>query len=118
MWVSPQFVHETLANASNRRMYAENGLVQYAASVRSQDQRFEKLLRSYPELVNYLSKTSVTDQAVAEYDAWFIPYIQPLRITSQRYVNHAIAKSCKCGRWYDESTLNDVYIESVDPSIW
>lgn len=36
MWVLPCFVHETLANAHNSRVYTENSFALYAASVRNQ----------------------------------------------------------------------------------
>lgn len=41
----------------------------------------------------------------------------PSGMTPQQYANDLIAKLCKVADVYDESTLNDVFIEGVDASI-
>lgn len=69
MWVLHYSVHETLANMRNRFTRTEDSLAPFPASVRNERLRSQKLLRSYPEVVNYHLKKFATDQAFVEYDA-------------------------------------------------
>lgn len=68
-------------------------------------------------MIKYLFKTFVTSQAVAEYDASILRNKQTSSLTTQQYTDDTIAKSCKVVDVYDESTLNDVILKGIDPSI-
>lgn len=77
VWVLPHFVHETLANALQFLMYAEDVTVPIIFLVCNNDTRSRKLLRYYPEMVNYLLKTYATYHSVAKYDTAILHYMQP-----------------------------------------
>lgn len=85
MSLLPHFVHEMPADALNSRLYAKNCLTSLAATLRKQELRSQKILWSYPEMITYLQKTFVTDQAIAEYRASIPRYMQPLSMNSQQY---------------------------------
>lgn len=53
IWVLPHCVEETLANALNSCMCTEDRLSAFATSVRNEDTRSSRLLRSYAEVVIY-----------------------------------------------------------------
>lgn len=88
-----------------------------AASARSEQQRSHKLLHSYPEAVDYHLKNYANDQAIAEYDASVLRYMQPASMTFQQYAGDLIAKSRKDADVYDEDTPNNVFIEEVNQSL-
>lgn len=98
-------------------MCEEDRSAPLSASVRCDKTRPRNFWRSYPEVVNYLLKKFVTDQAFVEYDATILRYMQPTNMTSQQIADDLIAKSCKVADVYEQSTLNDVSIEGVDASI-
>lgn len=81
MWVRPHFVKDTVANALNSRMCAEDRTAPLAATVRNNKIRPRKRLRSYPEVAKYLLKKYATDAAIAEYDATILRYMQPASMT-------------------------------------
>lgn len=95
MWVLPHFVKETIANALNSRMCAEDRTAPLVATVRHDKIRHQKLLRSYPEVVNYLLKKFATGAEIAEYDATILRYMHPASMTHQQFADDLIAKSCK-----------------------
>lgn len=115
--VLPLFVHETLADVLNSRMYAEHSFAAFAASVQNQEQRSRKLLVSYRRVVSYLLKTFATDQAVAEFDSLILRYMRPSSIAPRRYADRIMAKMCKAAEVYDKSTLSAIYVDGVDSSI-
>lgn len=43
--------------------------------------------------------------------------IQPSNMTLKQYTDDLFAESCKVADVYDDSTLKDVFIKGVDPSI-
>lgn len=94
MWVLSHYLKDTLANALNSRMCAEDRSASLPASERNEP-RSRKLLRSYPEVVNYLFKKISTDQAIAENDAAILRYMQPSGMTQQQYADDLVVKSCK-----------------------
>lgn len=57
------------------------------------------------------------DQASVKYGALILRYNQPSGVTAQHYADDIIAKPCKVGDVYDDSTFNDVFIERVDSSV-
>lgn len=65
----------------------------------------------------YLLKKYATDQAIAEIDAAIQCYVHLSNMTSQQYGYDVIDESFKVADAYDKSTLNDVFIESLDASI-
>lgn len=52
-----------------------------------------------------------------ENDAAKLRYLQRCNMTSQPYTKSLIAKPCGVVDVIGESTLNDMFIKSVDPSI-
>lgn len=98
-------------------MCAEDRTAPIIVSERNIDKRSRKLLRFYPELVNYFLKKYVTDQAIVEYDVAIFRYMQPAHMTLQQYAEDLVAKSYKVADVCDEGTLEDVFIESGDASI-
>lgn len=76
----------------------------------------KKLLRSYTEAANYLLKKFETEIAIAKINSKILPYIQLAHMTPVQYANNYSAKSCKVADIYDESTLNNIFIQDVDPS--
>lgn len=61
IWVLLHYVHKALANALDSRMCVEDRHTSIAASVRDQEPRSRNLLRSYPEVVNYMLEKFATD---------------------------------------------------------
>lgn len=98
-------------------MCAQERLDPLAASLRDGQPYSLKLLRSYPEVVIYLFKNNATDQAIAEYDATILRYVQLKNMTPQQFADDLIAKRYKVATVNDKSTLNNVIIEGVDASI-
>lgn len=113
----PNYVHQTLANALINRTCEEDRTTSIINPVSSYDTRSGKSFRSYPEAVKFLLKKYVTDQAIVEYDAAILRYMQSSNVTRQQYPNDLIAKSCEVADVYDEATLKDVFIEGVDASV-
>lgn len=64
MWALPHPVNEMLENELNGRMYVKDRLSPFVASVRNEETRSRKLLRSHPEAVNYLLKKFATDHTL------------------------------------------------------
>lgn len=95
MWVLSNYINETLNNALNSRMCAEDWLSPFAAYVRNEDSSPRKMLRSYLEVVTYLLKKYATDQAGEESDAviWRIVQLQIMAL--QKYADDLIAKFFK-----------------------
>lgn len=73
-----------------------------------------KVLLSYPEVMNYLSKKYKTDLAIVRNNVATLRYVQLSNMAPQQYADDLIAKSCKVVDVYYESTLNDVFIEGFD----
>lgn len=76
--------------------------------------RSHKQPRSYPEEVNYLLNKFASDQAIAEYVATFLRYVQAAHLTPKQYAKDMIEKSCKAADVCGEDTVNDVSSEGVD----
>lgn len=117
MWALPHYVNETLANSLDSRMCATDKSYPIATSLRNVDNQSHKLLRLYPDVVNYLLKKFATDPAIAGFDAAILLYMQAGNMTPEQYADDVVAKSCKVTDVFDKCTLNDVIIEGVDPSI-
>lgn len=77
-------------------------------SVRNYDAKSCKRFPSYSEGIGYLFKKIATDQAIIEFDAAILWYMQPLNMTPQQYADGLVAKSFKVANIYDEGSLNDV----------
>lgn len=82
-------------------------------SVRNQKQRSRKLLRSLPEVVNYLLKTFATSQAIAEYGASTLSYMPPSIMIPQQYAENIFPMSCTVADVYDDSKINGVVIDGA-----
>lgn len=61
-------------------------------SLRNSDERSRKVLRFYSEVVNYLLKTFNTYQAIAEYEAAILHYMQPSDMTPKQFAASLGAK--------------------------
>lgn len=116
-WVPPHYGPEALANVLYSRKCAEGRPAPFPTSERNDQDRSRKLLRSYPEEVNYFIKKYVTVQAIAGYETKILRYLQPANKTFQRNAEDFIAKLCKVTDVYDEDTLNDLLIKGLDRSI-
>lgn len=64
LWGLSHYVNETLANALNSHMYAEEKFTPIVSSVHNNDSRSRKLLRLYSEAGNYFLKKFGKDQAI------------------------------------------------------
>lgn len=58
------------------------------------------------------------DQTIAKIDFAILCYTQTTSMTSVQYADHLFANSCKDAVFYNESSLNVIFIEGVDSSIW
>lgn len=66
-----------------------------AIPARNVDSRSLILLRSYPEVENFLLKKFVTDQAIGQFNATVLPYMQPFNMTPLQNTDDVVAKSCR-----------------------
>lgn len=99
-----------MANALNSRMCVEDNSTATTALVHNNDVRLRKILRSYPETVNYLLKKFATDEATAEFEAAILRYKKQSNMTPHKYVEGLVAKSCKIV-WDNESyKINQVSV--------
>lgn len=81
------FVIKADANALNSRLCNENLTVLPTATVRYVEVRFPKLLRSYPEAVNYPLKKFTKNAAIAKYNVTILRYMQRALKTTQRFAD-------------------------------
>lgn len=82
--------HETPANALKSRMCAEDRTAPIMASVRKIDSRSRKLIWCCLEVVNNLLKRYATDQAIVEYDAAILRYVQPAHRSPHQYADDQV----------------------------
>lgn len=102
--------NETFANALNSRMCAEHKSTPIIASVRINDARWQKLLRSFPKVVNIGSKKFRTDYAIVKFVEAILRYMQSSKMKTQHYADNLDAKCCNYAV-YDEETLHEVFIQ-------
>lgn len=69
VWVLLHYVKETRANELNSRMRAGNHLSMIAACMHKEEPVPRKVLRSYPEMVNYMLNKYAADPAIPKKDA-------------------------------------------------
>lgn len=65
----------------------------------------------------YLLKKYDTDEAIAEYDAAILWYMQRTNMNPQQYADDLVSKLCKIADVYNEGILNDAVIKGVDTLI-
>lgn len=117
--VLPFFVKNALATTSNTRMSTATNIAPAVASVQLAELLGQKqLIWSYLEAVNVLLMKFANNQAIADMDAAALHYTQPPSVPLMQYADDNYAKSCKAVDVHDESTLNNIFIESVDSSIF
>lgn len=114
----PLFINKTLANALNNLIRAEDLWSPFPACVRNEEQEASKLLRFYPEVVNYMLKKYTTGQATAENEGAIQRCVRSPNMTLRQHADDLIAKSCKSIDVNDERILNGYFIEGVDAPIW
>lgn len=68
-------------------------------------------------MINYLLKKYETEQAIAKYDGTISQYLQPASKGPQQYADEQFAKYWMLAEVYDESILNDAFLEEVVQSI-
>lgn len=68
-------------------------------------------------MVTYLLKNHATDEALTEYEAAILRYMQPSNITLQQYADDLVAESCMVADTYHKRSVNDAFTEGVDASI-
>lgn len=78
----------------------------------------KNLLRIYLEVINYLLKKFANNEVKAEMDSKILRYSEQAYMTFMRYADDLHGKSCKVANVFDESTLNYIFIESVNPSVF
>lgn len=114
----PFFDKNALVATLNSRMSGAAHTNPVIASVSTTELLIQRTpLRSYLEVVDYFLKTFANDQAIAEKDSRILRYIQSAHMTPTSYADNLYAKTCRIADVYNESFLNDTYIEGVDPSI-
>lgn len=113
----PHYAMETHANALSSYMFKEDGSSQFTALVRNEKTKLRKLLRFYPEQVNFLLEKYKTDQATAESNELIMRYAPLVNKAPQQCADDFIAKACKIADLYDESTVNVVFIGCFDASV-
>lgn len=112
------FVKNALATTLNGRMYATAHINPVVALDNTPESLIEKkLLRSYPKVVDYFLKKIARDQAIAERDSKILRSIHPAHMPPTQYANDHYEKSCRVADVHGESTLNNIFVEGVDPSI-
>lgn len=79
--------------------------------------RQKKLLSSYLEGVNYIYKKFDNDQTIVELNSAIWRYTKPVSITPMQYADKLYANSCQAADVYNESTLNDLFTESIETFI-
>lgn len=67
--------------------------------------------------MNYLFKKFASDKEISKMNAAVLRYIQLDSLPPMQYADDLDAKSCKIADAYNDSTLNDIFIEGVDFSI-
>lgn len=100
MWILANYVNKIHTNALKSCKCATDKSSLIATSVRNLDNRYR--FRSYAEVVNYLLKKFATEQAIPEFDAAIIWYMQPADMSSQQYADNLVAKLCEVADVYDE----------------
>lgn len=115
--VLPHFVNEKLANTLNSRMCTTDKPFPISASVRNLDNSSRKLLRFYPEVVDYLQKSLATDKPIVEFYTAILGNLQPANMTAPQNENVLVVKSCGVADVYIEETLNYIFIKNVESSV-
>lgn len=98
-------------------MCAKNWFASSVTPVQKEQHLSHKNLRSYPEVVTFPLKICPADEAVTEYDATILRYMQPAYMTSQRYPDDLVTKFCMVADVYEEATQNNVLIQDSGKSI-
>lgn len=102
----------------NSRMYASAHITPVVISVSTTETPIQnKLLQSYSEVLNYLLYQFANDQASCEMNSRILRHTQRANMTPMQFASDLHAKSCKVADIYAESSLKDIFIEGVDPSI-
>lgn len=118
IWLLPFFVKNILATTLNSRMPTAAYINLVAASVSTTEPLIQKhSQRQYPKVVNCLLMKLANYEAIAELDSKIYCHMRPAHMTAMQYANDPYAKSCKIVYVYEESTLNEIFIEGVDPTI-
>lgn len=81
------------------------------------DAHKEGTLTPYCQVANYLHETYATDDVITEAEANIMIYKQPGTMSAVPYSATLWEKTLKCGRVYNESKLNGVFIEELHQSI-
>lgn len=91
MLVHPHYFNWTPTNALIIRMGATDKSSSIATSEYDVYNRSHERLRSYEERVNSMLKTSVRNQAFAEFDTSILRCMQPANKTPQQYADDVVA---------------------------
>lgn len=92
-------------------MKAENSFALFTPWVCNKTPRFRTLLPSYTEVVNYFRGKLATDQAIPEYDASILKYLQLLSVTPRQYADNIFSNSSRVADVNEKSMLNDAFVE-------
>lgn len=112
----PPYVCKVFANALQSLVFVCSGdrITPIIAAVRYHEGRLNKIIRSYPEAVNYLKKRQDMDQTVAEPDTSFFCHMKPFNTNAQQNDDDPVGELCKNSEAYHEGTLCGFFIESDD----
>lgn len=69
------------------------------------------------EVMNFSLKNYATDKAISKNDKAILRYVRPSNMTPHECTDDLVAISCMVAHIYHESTMKDVFIESIDASI-
>lgn len=105
MSVISHYEMETKANTLNSCMCTQNWIARLATSLRNEQLRSLKFLRSCPEMINYLLQKYATDQALAEYDATILRYVALTNMTTRQFSGDLIAKHARSRTWMKNAHL-------------
>lgn len=75
------------------------------------------MLRIYPEVLDYLLQTYVSDHVIAKTDAALIRYNKLTAISTISSKNALVTRSLRCAELYDEDVLNGIFIEGLHESV-
>lgn len=119
MRVPPFFVKSVLASTLNSCMSAATNIAPDAAPFHLAELlRQEKLFRPYRDIVNYFLTKFDSDRRNAKTVSAVLRCTQPASMFSMLYADDLYANSCKVADIYDETTVNHIFIERVDSSIF
>ena len=75
-----------------------------------------ELLRTYPQVVNFLLRTYATDEVISEAVGYVTSFCQSSNMTEEVYSNHLWDKALRCGTVFSDRRLKSLFVEELLPA--